>query len=741
MAYQEKPSGLPPGYKSGGLRAYFSTTISPSLQSQSKLRDVDQFFLFGLGGLAFLTRFYKLPEPPKVVFDEVHFGGYVKNYFDGEFFVDVHPPLAKLIYYWIAVLFKWNGEFDFNKIGDVYDVSVPFLAMRSFSAFCGALTVLLTYLTLRTSACRPSTALFGAVLLLVENSLATQSRFIFLDAPLIFFTALVTLLFGKFQLAVPFSGKWYRYLLATGLALGLTISTKLPGFFTLAWVGVWSLYRIWCYVGDLDVTYFQLFSHIVFRVMGLFLVPVTVYCGIFATHFRLLPNNGPGSGFVSPQFRAGFVDSDMIRNTAVDVSYGSTITVKHHRLDMYLHSHKYVYKTGTKQQQVTMYGFADDNNSKWVIETTGVNYDRKFDNKFRAIKDGDSVKLYHKLTKKYLRASDVRPPNSEHDYSNEVSCHGNRTDTAESNYEWRVRIIGKKPHAENQLPLRKLRATESVFQLVHKGTNCVLMGHGTHLPGWAFHQNQVLCVNDPTIANTLWYIENNNHIIIDNDNATYPRVKLPELLLFRKILEYHHSMWRTNNGFVKEHPYQSIPFSWLFDIRGINYFSNGHGNEKLTDEDGSHIYFLGNVVIYFTGVFVILLFAAKFELYFLWHLNPFKIPNEQFSETKFYFISLQYVTGWFFNFFPYLQMSRLLFAHHYLPSVFFMILVIAQFMEYQATVRPITANALMVIIGGASVFFFVKFSPLVYGLHWTVSQCQQAKWFPTWDFDCMAYSH
>lgn len=741
MASKEKPSGLPPGYKAGTLRPYFSTAVSPTLIAESKLRKADQLFLFGIWALALLTRFYKLPEPPKVVFDEVHFGGYVKNYFDGEFFVDVHPPLGKLIYYWIALWLGWNGEFDFKKIGDVYDDSVPFIAMRSFSAFCGVLTVVLAYLTLRSSGCRPTTSFFGAFLLLVENSMATQSRFIFLDAPLVYFTALATYLFNKFQLSRPFSPHWFTCLLATGVALGLAVSTKLTGLFTFAWVGVWSLYQVWYYVGDFEVTYLQLFAHVFARAVGLILVPLTVYCGIFASHFALLPKNGTGSGGVSPQFQAGFEDSDKLRNTAVDVTYGSTITLKHHRLDMYLHSHKYTYKTGTKQQQVTMYGFTGDFNNKWVIETIGTNYDGKFDHKFRPIKDGDSVKLYHKPTKKYLRASDVRPPNSEHDYSNEVSCHGNRTDTAEINYEWKVKIIGKKPHSENQLPLRKLRATESVFQLVHKGTNCVLMGHGTHLPEWAFHQNQVLCVNDPTIANTLWYIEENNHILIDNDNATYPRVNLPKLLFFRKLVEYHHAMWRTNNGFVKEHPYESLPLTWPFVIRGINYFSNGHGNEKLTDEEGSHIYFLGNVAVYFTGILVIVFFAAKYAFYLLRHLNPFKIPNEQSSVTKFYFITLQYASGWFFSFFPYFQMTRLLFAHHYLPSVFFMILTTAQFMEYQATVRPVTSHVLMVTIGVAAAFVFVRFFPLVYGLHWEVSQCQHAKWFPTWDFDCMAYSH
>lgn len=740
MGLPEK-NGVPPGYKSGKLRSFFSTQPPQELKLQSSITKVDRFYIFVITALALSARFYKLPEPPKVVFDEVHVGGYVKKYFDGEFFVDVHPPLAKLIYYGVSKLQRWDGQFEFHSIGDVFDDSVPFIAMRSVSALCGALTVVLTYLILRGSACRPIVALFGAFLLLVENSLATQSRFILLDAPLVFFTALTVYSFKKFELATPFSKLWYRNLLGMGIALGWTVSTKLTGLFTFAWVGVWMLYQIWLLFGDLDVSYKRLFGHIIARAVALIFVPLTIYCGIFSLHFMLLPYNGTGTGSVSPQFQAGFADSDKLRNTAVDVSYGSTITIRHHRLDMYLHSHKYKYKTGTHQQQVTMYGFAGDWNSQWVIETAGTNFAGKFDSKFRPIKNGDTVKLYHKPTDKYLRASDVRPPNSEHDYSNEVSCDGNRTNTEDINFEWKVKIVGKKPHLENEIPLRKLRATETVFQLVHKGTNCILMGQNVQLPAWAFNQNQVLCVNDPTISNTLWYIEKNNHPVIDADIETYPRVKLPQLLLFRKLVDYHHSMWRINNGFTEEHSFASSPFAWPFVVRGINYFSNGHGSEKLTDEVGSHIYFLGNVAVYLVGVLVVLVFGVKFAFYLFSHLNPFQIPVELAETTRFYIATSQFVSAWAINFFPYLQMLRQLFAHHYLPCVLFLVLATAQFMDHQARVRPVTAYVAMAAISAASLFCFVKFSPLIYGLRWSVLQCQVAKWFPSWDFDCMAYSY
>ncbi|KAM9938989.1 hypothetical protein OXX80_001529 [Metschnikowia pulcherrima] len=743
MPSLEKDLHLPPGRKPGRYRPFASTKISPSVSAKNKVSAIDYKYAVVVLAVAAIVRTFRLHSPAKVIFDETHFGGYAKNYFDGEFFLDVHPPLVKLMFYWIALVFGWDGAFGFENIGDSYDANVPFIAMRLFSAICGILTAVSAFFALRVSGCRPKIAAIGAFLVIFENSLATQSRLIMLDSGLVAFTALVVLLFQKFQVSEPFSRKWYQTMLATGVALGLTISTKLTGIFTVAWVGIWSVVQIWGYVGDLEVSPVQLFLHVICRLVAFLVVPVTIYCGFFSIHFMLLPYNGSGSGIMSPSFKAGLLDSDKLRNAPVDVSYGSTVTLKHHRLDTYFHSHDFPYESGSGQQQVSMYGFDPDWNNEWVLETHGTNYDGKLDTKFRPIKDGDTVKLFHKATRKYLRANDVRPPNSEQDYSNEVSCNGTREDTAEINYEWKVKIYGKKPHSANDLPLRKLRATETVFQLVHRGTQCVLMGHETKLPAWGFNQNQVLCVNGPTLPNTLWYIESNSHPFLDN-NAEFPRVALPELSLFQKLTEYHHSMWRINKGFTEKHDYASVPVTWPFVTRGINYFSNGHGHERLTDENGSHIYLLGNIVVYYGGLLAIMVFCAKFALFVFQAMNPFKSTFVNTHESVYYTMSLQYISGWALHFVPYWYMSRQLFAHHYLTSVFFLILATAQFVEYKASIpgfwSALWMHAYEMYLLGV-VFFFYKFSPLVYGLNWSVQQCQHAKWLPGWDFDCMAYSH
>lgn len=50
-------------------------------------------------------------------FDEVHFGKFASKYIKSQYFVDVHPPLAKLLITFAGFAFGYNGHFDFKDIG------------------------------------------------------------------------------------------------------------------------------------------------------------------------------------------------------------------------------------------------------------------------------------------------------------------------------------------------------------------------------------------------------------------------------------------------------------------------------------------------------------------------------------------------------------------------------------------------------------------------------------------------
>ncbi|KAF9954767.1 hypothetical protein BGZ72_004313 [Mortierella alpina] len=65
--------------------------------------------------VAIFVRIWKLAVPAAVVFDEQHMGGFVRDYLSGKFFMDVHPPLGKLLYTAIARLQGFHEQFGFTR--------------------------------------------------------------------------------------------------------------------------------------------------------------------------------------------------------------------------------------------------------------------------------------------------------------------------------------------------------------------------------------------------------------------------------------------------------------------------------------------------------------------------------------------------------------------------------------------------------------------------------------------------
>jgi dolichyl-phosphate-mannose-protein mannosyltransferase len=138
----------------------------------------------------------------------------------------------------------------------VYD-HVPYVAMRMVPAVLGVATVPISYITLRALDCRATTALMASLFITFENALATQSRFILLDSPLVFFTALTVLLWTGFcneDKHKPFTTTWWTWLTLSGLSLGAVVSCKWVGLFTIATVGLSTIKQLWLLLGDLRVS-------------------------------------------------------------------------------------------------------------------------------------------------------------------------------------------------------------------------------------------------------------------------------------------------------------------------------------------------------------------------------------------------------------------------------------------------------------------------------------------------------
>ncbi|KAL1959591.1 hypothetical protein VTO42DRAFT_1626 [Malbranchea cinnamomea] len=698
--------------------------------------------------IATIVRLFRIYQPTSVVFDEVHFGGFATKYIKGKFFMDVHPPLAKLLIALTGYLAGFRGNFDFKEIGkDYIEPGVPYVAMRLFPAIMGVLTVPTIFLTLKATGCRTSVATMGALLITFENGLVTQSRFILLDSPLIAFTALTALSFTCFtnqqEQGPPkaFRPAWWFWLTATGLFLGATLSVKWVGLFTVAWVGVLTVLQLWVLLGDpKHVTPRLWFKHFFARTFCLIIIPVGFYMSMFAIHFLCLVNPGDGDGFMSSEFQATLNTKGM-RDVPADVAFGSRLTIRHHNTHGgYLHSHPHMYPGGSKQQQITLYPHKDENNL-WILENqtqplgpdgeiAGPNAWDNLSTTF--VEDGALIRLYHIKTDKRLHSHDIRPPVTEADWQNEVSAYGYKGFAGDANDLFRVDII--KSMSDGTEAKKRLRTIQTKFRLIHVMTGCVLFSHKVKLPEWGWEQQEVTCAKGGSLPNSIWYIESNDHPMLGPD-AEKVNYKRPGF--FGKFWELQKVMWRTNAGLTESHTWDSRPTSWPTLLRGINFWGKDH----------RQIYLIGNPLIWWSSTVAIVTYVIFKGIAVLrWQRGYSDYKNVTFKRFDYEIGST--VLAWALHYFPFYLMARQLFLHHYFPALYFAILCFCQMVDFGANrismtglgnKKAILGKIFIVVFVAMSITTFVLFSPLAYGNPWTRDACKQVKLLRSWDFDCNTF--
>jgi dolichyl-phosphate-mannose-protein mannosyltransferase len=667
-----------------------------------------------------LIRLPYIHNPKQVVFDEVHFGGFANKYISRKFFMDVHPPLAKLLITFVSLIFNYDGSFPFKSIGDDIPNNVPYIQMRLLNALLGIGLVPISFYTIKALGFSSITAFVTGILVTCENSIATQSRLILLDSPLLFFTGFTLLSWAKFQQYQkrPFTSQWWKWLAFTGIGLGLVSSVKWVGLFSVATIGLCTLNNLWNILGDLHNTMKNFIKHFMARALCLIVIPISIYMFFFYVHFKVLNQTGSGASFMSPEFETTF-DNFTIPAAQLQVGYGSEITIRHVNSNGgFLHSHNSNYKTGSKQQQITCYSHRDSNNV-WIVEKVGNETLKNFE----PLKSGDTIRLMHKSTKRRLHSHDnekFKPPVSQQDFQYEATGYGN-PGIVDSNDHWKIEVIGAKDGDP-------VEAIHSKFRLVHVNNKCSLFSHSVKLPEWGFSQQEVTCGKGALKKNTVWFIESNKNKLL---GPGAKKISYEKPGFFKKFVELNIVMWNVNKGLTSSHPYESHPSSWLGLRRGISFWT---GKKEYV----GRIYLIGNPVSWYLGSVSVLFYICFFALsHFIEQIHRkskiFNINSLYYCKGGFLF------TAYFWHYFPFFIMGRQLFIHHYLPCVYITILFgmisIETVTKQIKLVRWLVPAALTV----ASFISFILYSPLTYGTFMTTKHCKMLKLRSTWDWDCEYY--
>jgi dolichyl-phosphate-mannose-protein mannosyltransferase len=248
---------------------------------------------------ALATRLWQLGLPPAVVFDEVYFRQFAANYLTGNYFFDIHPPLVKLLFGGIAYVLHLVPQQIVN--GDPGTT-----VLRILPAIAGALLVPLVYVILRQLRLGRRIAAFGAVLVLLDNALLVESRFILMDSILLLagMAALSALLKLRTQ-----TGRWrWLWVVLTAVCLGMLVSTKWTGLATAALVAIgWFVDVVrkrpnWPQVAGEAAT-------------AIFIVAL-IYIGSFMIHFTILSHSGDGDPFMSKEFQSTLQGNPNYKSTA-----------------------------------------------------------------------------------------------------------------------------------------------------------------------------------------------------------------------------------------------------------------------------------------------------------------------------------------------------------------------------------------------------------------------------------------
>ena len=279
----------------------------------------DNWPLFILLILALLTRFLFLSYPAEVVFDEVHFGKFVSAYFIHQYYFDIHPPLGKLMIAGFAKIFGFQGNFDFSKIGEVFDAQNLFI-LRFLPALFGVLFVLLIYKFVLLLGLSKKAAFLAGFLISFDNAFLVESKFILVDIFLLFFGFLSLYFFLACRQAGILARQKQKiiyYILAAFFA-GLALSIKWTG---LSFLGIILLFifinpvrnppcrrhgvsRLGRLISN-GVNFLKRIQikQLLIKLTIFIFVPFIVYLSFFAIHFNLLPKSGPGDAFMSLTFQ------------------------------------------------------------------------------------------------------------------------------------------------------------------------------------------------------------------------------------------------------------------------------------------------------------------------------------------------------------------------------------------------------------------------------------------------------
>ena len=182
--------------------------------------------------LSYFTYFHNYWNPPALFWDENYHVASAQKYLHGVYFMEPHPPLAKLLIAAGEWLLQPNEASD-QFIGTDYGKSLPegfsFAGYRLFPTLLAWLTAPLFFGVFLLLTRNSLLSLFLSFFYVFDNALIVHSRSAMLDSTLHFFVVATVLLFLLLLRSGNNTKKFRIYALLFGLSFGAIVTTKANG--------------------------------------------------------------------------------------------------------------------------------------------------------------------------------------------------------------------------------------------------------------------------------------------------------------------------------------------------------------------------------------------------------------------------------------------------------------------------------------------------------------------------------
>ncbi|PWN35847.1 putative dolichyl-phosphate-mannose--protein mannosyltransferase [Meira miltonrushii] len=707
----------------GAGRGKYANLIPEQRPPQSPLEIARRFFtneacILGMYTvLSLITRMWRIGKNNAVVWDEAHFGKFGSHYLKHEFYFDVHPPLGKMLVGLAGLLSGYGGQFEF-KSGETYPNDVNYVGMRVIMAMFGVAMVPLAWSSSGALGWNWRTRHALTIMVLFDNAWLVISRFILLDSMLLCFTFMTVhglLMFHRHR-HESFGEQWWFWLTFTGFSIGFVASVKWVGLFATALVGLYTMEDLWDKFGDLKMPVRRYTRHWCARILCLIVLPMAVYMISFKVHFLILSRSGPGDAQMSSLFQAHLRGNDFAQ-APLEAAYGSKVTFKNMGYGGgLLHSHVQTYPVGSQQQQVTCYHYRDNNN-EFIITPPWEDPPLPSVNDTdppppKMLRSGSVIRLVHEQTGRNLHSHNFPAPVTKENL--EVSGYGS-AEIGDSNDYWVVEVVddmnsGKKGKAGDIVHSLTTR-----MRLKHQNLGCYLRAANAILPQWGWKQVEVSCdkENNPKDEHTYWNIE--THI---NPRLPMGNAKLYRSPFLRDFVHLNVAMMTSNNALIpdqdKEDILASKPYDWPWLYNGLRMNGWGDTNTKY--------YLIGNPVIWWGSSISLIAYCMTY----LWYKGRMQRRIVDLSPQdweQFVFAGKVAGLGWFLHYLPFLIMARVCYIHHYLPTLYFAVLMMAHLLDHflwnSSTARYRSKKGARIPLSEEiKNITFVLFCSLVIGVFW-----------------------